>query len=67
MPQGYKNSPSTFQRATILMFDGLIGKRCLVYIDDILVYGDTIEEHDENPRMVKLRIMSYGLTENKSR
>jgi hypothetical protein len=53
MPQGYKNSPVVFQRAMNLMFGDLIGEKCLVYIDDILVFGRILEEHDENVKAVR--------------
>jgi hypothetical protein len=47
MPQGYKNSPAIFQRMMNLIFAELIGKKCLVYIDDVLVFGETVEQHDK--------------------
>jgi hypothetical protein len=53
MPQGYKNSPGIFQRAMTLILEGLLGKVCLVYIDDILVFSRTEEEHDANLKQVK--------------
>jgi hypothetical protein len=39
MPQGYKNSPAIFQRTMNLIFRDLIGSKCIIYIDDILVFG----------------------------
>lgn len=29
-----------------------IGKRCLVYVDDVLVLVETIKEHDDNVKGV---------------
>jgi hypothetical protein len=46
------------------ILEGLIGSACLVYIDDILVYGRTEEEHDENVKSVEKRLLEYGLVEN---
>jgi hypothetical protein len=46
MPQGYKNTPEIFQKAMHLMFEGLIGTACMIYIDDILVFGESIEKHN---------------------
>lgn len=67
MPQGYKNSPSIFQRSMHLILEGLIGNACLVYIDDILVYGKNEEEHDINLQSVEKRLVEYGLVENFSK
>jgi hypothetical protein len=64
MPQGYKNSSSIFQRSMYLILEGLIGNACLVYIDDILVYGKTESEHDNNLKLVEERLSEYGLIEN---
>jgi hypothetical protein len=33
-----------------------IGRSCFVYLDDILVFGKTLEEHDKNPK-IKLKIL----------
>lgn len=67
MPQGYKNSPAIFQRAMNVVFRDLIEKCCVVYIDDILVYGEDEIEHDENLKKVLARLRSYGLVENESK
>lgn len=43
-PFGFTNSPATYQRAMNDIFaDGLYSK-CLIYMDDILVYGKTAQE-----------------------
>ena len=45
MPQGLKNSPSNFQR---IMYELLVQTRweyCLVYIDDILIFSQSFQEH----------------------
>lgn len=46
MPMGYKNSPEIFQRAIDAILEDFIGVCCYVYIDDILIFGKTKEEHD---------------------
>lgn len=67
MPQGYKNSPSIFQRILNIIFADVIGSKCLVYIDDILVFGKSIEEHDRNLEDVVNIFKKYDLVENKSK
>ncbi|KAF7670561.1 Retrovirus-related Pol polyprotein from transposon opus, partial [Cucumispora dikerogammari] len=61
MPRGLKNSPSFFQRGMCVVLDGLIGKTCFVYIDDILVFERESEEHNKNLSEVKKRLATYGL------
>jgi hypothetical protein len=42
MPFGLKSAPSTFQRMINNVLSELIGDRCLVYMDDILIIGETL-------------------------
>lgn len=61
MPFGLKNGPATFQRMMDTALRGLIGKICLVYLDDIVVFGSTIEEHNRNVAILFERLRSVGL------
>src|SRR3978361_1040115 len=45
MPFGLKNAPSTFARAMATALAGLQGNQCFVYLDDIIIYASTVEEH----------------------
>ena len=47
IPQGFKNS-AIFQRIIDKILDKLIDKKCNVYLDDVIIYGITEEEHDKN-------------------
>ncbi|EEQ81308.1 hypothetical protein NCER_102322 [Vairimorpha ceranae BRL01] len=64
MPQGFKNSFAIFQRAMQLILKDLLGACCVVYIDDILICGESIEEHNFNLTKVIARIKKYRLEEN---
>ncbi len=61
MPQGFKNSPAVFQRGMQIILRDLIGTHCFVYIDDVLIFGCTEEEHDRNLELVVNRLKKYGL------
>lgn len=52
MPFGLKNAPAIFQRAMNDVLREHIGKRCYVYIDDVVVFGKDLKEHNENLRIV---------------
>ena len=45
MPFGLTNAPATFQRALDIVLTKFKWKSCLVYIDDILIFSKTVEDH----------------------
>ncbi|MBW0468474.1 hypothetical protein O181_008189 [Austropuccinia psidii MF-1] len=45
MPFGIKNAPAHFQRMMDTIFQGILEGWMVVYIDDIIVYSETWEEH----------------------
>ena len=45
MPFGAMNAPSTFQRLIDRVLRGLTWKQCLVYMDDVLIFSKTFEQH----------------------
>lgn len=45
IPMGIANSPPAFQRAMDIILSGLQGAGLFVYMDDIVIYGKTLEEH----------------------
>ena len=64
MPFGLRNAPSTFQRVMNKVLEGLVDRICVVYLDDILVYSESQEEHRKHLRMILERLMYYGLIVN---
>ena len=48
MPFGLVNSPKTFERLIELVMSGLQGEKCLVYLDDVIIYGKTFSDTLEN-------------------
>ncbi|KAF0736150.1 Uncharacterized protein FWK35_00026021 [Aphis craccivora] len=62
MPFGVKNAPATFCRLVSEVFRGLVGKFVLVYLDDIVVYSESPDQHLNHLQRVLERLLSYGLT-----
>lgn len=48
MPMGLRNSPATFQILMNIILYSIQPIKAFVYLDDIIVFGKTIEEHNEN-------------------
>ena len=61
MPFGLKNAPATFQRMMIIVLDGLLGHKCFVYLDDIIVIGRDLDEHLRNLEEVLDRLTKFNL------
>lgn len=60
-PFGARNSGAYFQaEMNRIFFDGLY-KRCVIYVDDILVFGQTIDEHNANLEWVLDRCRQYNV------
>jgi len=45
MPFGLTNAPRIFQRAMDDILREQVGKTCHVYMDDIILFSKTIEQH----------------------
>jgi hypothetical protein len=45
MPFGLCNSPATFESLTERVLAGITWNQCLVYLDDIISYSKTFEDH----------------------
>ncbi|GBG83333.1 hypothetical protein CBR_g37046 [Chara braunii] len=60
MPFGLTNAPASFQRAMNDIFRDILEKYVLVYLDDILVYSRTLEEHLRHLHDVLDRLRRHG-------
>jgi len=64
LPFGLCNAPSTFQnfqRLVDMALAGLTWEICLAYLDDLIIFSSTFEQHMERLRMVFDRLMAADL------
>ncbi|KAL6491310.1 hypothetical protein MHYP_G00016550 [Metynnis hypsauchen] len=61
MPQGITGAPATFQRLMERAVGDMNLLQCLVYLDDLIVFSWTLEEHEERLLRVLDRLEEYGL------
>lgn len=64
MPMGLSNSPATYQRMMELVLRGLPWNICMVYLDDVLLFSKTFEQHLSSLEEVFSRIKAAGLKLN---
>ena len=61
MPFGLANAPSTFQHFVNDVLRPYLDVFCTAYIDDILIYSDTLSEHKKHVRWVLQAMKDAGL------
>ena len=61
MPMGLSNAPATHQRRVSEALKDLLGSICHVYLDDIIIFSDSLEEHCERVRQVLAALRAAGL------
>ena len=59
---GLCNAPAVFQRTIDKILSGLIGRFVCVYLDDIIVFSDSMEEHEYHLQCVFDRLRSQTKT-----
>ena len=61
IPFGLKNAPAAYQRCMESTLNGLNHDICEVYLDDIIVFSATFEDHVNNLRRVLQRLRQDGV------
>jgi hypothetical protein len=61
MPFGLTNKPATFQRLMNNLLPPVIHKCALVYLDDVIIYSRTIEDHMRHIQCVLNLLREGGL------
>ncbi|XP_073792914.1 retrovirus-related Pol polyprotein from transposon opus [Danio rerio] len=61
LPQGLTNSPAMFQRTMEKVMAGLNLQEVIAFLDDLIIFSDTLEQHEERLMKVLQRIATFGL------
>ena len=61
MPFGLCNAPATFQRWINRTLQRFIDCCCIVYLDDVLIYSDNLEQHKRDVRKIINAIYRSGM------
>jgi hypothetical protein len=61
MPFGLTNAPAQFQEYISSALAGLVNITCVVFLDDILIYSKTEQEHIKHVREVLEKLRQYKL------
>src|SRR5258708_2191854 len=64
MPFGLSNAPAAFQRFINEVLGDLMDVCTVGYLDDILIYSDSLEDHQDHVREVLRRLRMVGLYAN---
>jgi Reverse transcriptase (RNA-dependent DNA polymerase) len=62
MPFGLTNAPASFQAYANDCLRDFLDLFCVVYMDDVLIFSDTLEEHISHVKQVLARLRDFGLT-----
>jgi hypothetical protein len=61
MPQGVTNAPATFQRLMECCLGTMNLSWAIAFLDDLIVFSHTLEEHEERLRAALTRLRQFGL------
>ena len=67
LPYGLCNGPSSYQRLMMEILGDLMWKSVLVYLDDVLIFSSSMEEHMRVLREVFARFRAHNLKLNPSK
>ena len=67
MPFGLTNAPATFQRGIDMILSKYEWKTCLVYLDDVIIFSKSVEDHINHVDEVLTCLREAGVSLNLSK
>lgn len=67
LPMGITNAAPTFQRNMKAMLSGLLWKKCIIYINNIIVFGSSFNKHLKNIKEVLNWLKKYNMVAKPSK
>lgn len=64
IPQGLKTSPGSFSRVMTIAMSGLNLESCFIYLDDLIVFGNSLQNHNQNLVKILDRLRHVNLKLN---
>lgn len=61
MPFGLKTAPATFQRLMNNILKDYVNKICLVYLDDVIIFSTSLQEHINSIKLIFNRLKDANL------
>ena len=61
MPFGLATALAAFMRLMTIVFNGMLYSTCLAYLDDIIIFGATFEEHLNRLEQALKRLKTFNL------
>src|SRR5438552_2821223 len=62
MSQGFCNASATFQRYMNYILREYIGKFCVVYQDDIVIFSNSVEKHKRHVHLILQALCNHDIT-----
>ena len=62
MPFGLRNAPATFQRAVDIVLSSVRWQFCIVYLDDVIIFSNSVDEHIDHIDQVLTLLENAGMS-----
>ena len=67
LPFSFKNAPAIFQRAMQYVLGDALGVHALVYLDDIVIFSESVSDHRRHVEDIFRKLKQFGLVIKESK